>query len=515
MISQRNILILLVLIALLLRVLCSVSPYSGYSSPPLYGDYEAQRHWMEITTNLNINDWYRNTTQNDLLYWGLDYPPLTAYTSYFIGKIAQFFHPQLVELHESRGYESPETKLFMRLSVIAADVAVFFPAILLFYYAALKTPNFSTNYADLLNIFISPALILTDHGHFQYNNISLGLALCGIAQFILSSARNKQKPPRLVEFYEFLGCVSFVCSLMFKQMSLYYAPAFFFYLLGKKWRENRGKPFDFFLSVALLGLIVLGTIAILLLPFILAGEFSISSITNSILAIITRVFPFNRGLYEDKVANFWCSSGLLIKWTKFFQSSLLIRLSLLLTLASLLPSGLNLVLFPRLPNFLLSLVNSAFAFYLFSFQVHEKTILLPLLPLILLPFIGTNAENQQFYAGLALWAQFIATFSMFPLLYRDNLAMIYFILQFLFIFLNIPLIFTAFSAQFRRIFFFSLLLCAAIHIYFYLGPDLARLPDLKVYFFTLSSFGHFVAFLVATNWAQWKLETEERKSKTQ
>ena len=72
----------------------------------MYGDYEAQRHWMEITTNLPISDWcvclrsvkplrpctlwfaaqglsascrYRNTTDNDLQYWGLDYPPLSAY----------------------------------------------------------------------------------------------------------------------------------------------------------------------------------------------------------------------------------------------------------------------------------------------------------------------------------------------------------------------------------------------------------------------------------------------------
>ena len=40
---------------------------------------------MEITTNLNIKEWYINSTLNDLLYWGLDYPPLTAYHSYLNG----------------------------------------------------------------------------------------------------------------------------------------------------------------------------------------------------------------------------------------------------------------------------------------------------------------------------------------------------------------------------------------------------------------------------------------------
>jgi alpha-1,3-glucosyltransferase len=59
--------------------------YSGYATPPMYGDYEAQRHWMEITHHLPINQWYFNTSDNNLTYWGLDYPPLTAYHSKVMG----------------------------------------------------------------------------------------------------------------------------------------------------------------------------------------------------------------------------------------------------------------------------------------------------------------------------------------------------------------------------------------------------------------------------------------------
>lgn len=32
--------------------------FVGYGKPPMYGDYEAQRHWMEITYNLPIENWY-------------------------------------------------------------------------------------------------------------------------------------------------------------------------------------------------------------------------------------------------------------------------------------------------------------------------------------------------------------------------------------------------------------------------------------------------------------------------
>lgn len=47
----------------------------------MFGDYEAQRHWMELTVHLPIRRWYTY----DLQYWGLDYPPLTAYVSWLCG----------------------------------------------------------------------------------------------------------------------------------------------------------------------------------------------------------------------------------------------------------------------------------------------------------------------------------------------------------------------------------------------------------------------------------------------
>ena len=66
-----------------LHLLLSGSFMLGFQSPPMHGDYEAQRHWMEITTQLPISQWYFY----DLQYWGLDYPPLTAYHSWLLGKM--------------------------------------------------------------------------------------------------------------------------------------------------------------------------------------------------------------------------------------------------------------------------------------------------------------------------------------------------------------------------------------------------------------------------------------------
>ncbi|KAK9272590.1 hypothetical protein L1049_002964 [Liquidambar formosana] len=44
--------------AFLMRVVVSPHPYSGANNPPKYGDYEAQRHWMEITLNLSTSGMY-------------------------------------------------------------------------------------------------------------------------------------------------------------------------------------------------------------------------------------------------------------------------------------------------------------------------------------------------------------------------------------------------------------------------------------------------------------------------
>ena len=73
----------------------------GYNKSPMFGDFEAQRHWMEITVNLPVSEWlvnnsykkktlflyprYQNSSSNNLTYWGLDYPLLTAYHSYICG----------------------------------------------------------------------------------------------------------------------------------------------------------------------------------------------------------------------------------------------------------------------------------------------------------------------------------------------------------------------------------------------------------------------------------------------
>lgn len=166
----------------------------GFASPPLRGDFEAQRHWISLTssslsrlgsikipfTRLSIplhhppwpsytsgiendtsssvvplSEWYTH----DLQYWGLDYPPLTAYHSYLIGFIARWsantarfvtLRPPMATTNSSSTAEWEETmramelegqgpdqrsrgqvtlKDFMRATVVVGDLIVWVTAV--------------------------------------------------------------------------------------------------------------------------------------------------------------------------------------------------------------------------------------------------------------------------------------------------------------------------------------------------------------------------------------------------
>jgi alpha-1,3-glucosyltransferase len=132
--------------------------------------------------------------------------------------------------------------------------------------------------------------------------------------------------------------------------------------------------------------------------------------------IVHRVFPVARGLYEDKVGNFWCAISILVKLKQMFPLEQLIRISMLTTLLAVLPSCLYVFRKPTTTQFIYSLAISSLGFFLFSFQVHEKSILLPLLPIAML-----YPQEPQF----VIWFHNVSIFSLWPLLKKDGLALPY------------------------------------------------------------------------------------------
>lgn len=81
--------------------------------------------------------------------------------------------------------------------------------------------------------------------------------------------------------------------------------------------------------------------------------------------------PVHRGLFEDYVANFWCSTHPLIKWKHLFSQQVLMRAAMACTAAAFAPACLHQILRPSRRGFLYCLTNTAFAFYMFSYQVRR------------------------------------------------------------------------------------------------------------------------------------------------
>jgi alpha-1,3-glucosyltransferase len=135
-----------------------------------------------------------------------------------------------------------------------------------------------------------------------------------------------------------------------------------------------------------------------------------------IYQIFHRVFPVARGLYEDKVANFWCALSVLVKLKQLFSLEQLIQISIISTLIAVLPACFYVFRKPVGISFIYALAISSLGFFLFSFQVHEKSVLLPLLPIAML-----YPQEPKF----VIWFHNVALYSLWPLLKKDGLLIPY------------------------------------------------------------------------------------------
>lgn len=522
----------------------------GFQVAPMHGDFEAQRHWMEITTHLPMAKWYLY----DLQYWGLDYPPLTAYHSWLLGKmyVAQlhnpyiFFHrghkltensgaivePAWFALDKSRGFEDPHLKVFMRATVVVSEYLIYIPAIVNFLrrYTRMQGVHAWSASIALVAILLQPATILIDHGHFQYNTVMLGLVVASLDAILAG---------RML-----WACLFFVGALGFKQMALYYAPVMFAYLLGVC-IFPRIRP----LRLINIALITLAAFALLFAPLLFAATnpearklFASSEqppllqalpisfdkntvaygITFQLAQTVHRVLPFSRGIFEDKVANAWCAIHTFYKLHRF-DVSLLQRASLGATLASIIiPCGI-IFRHPRASLILPALSCVSWGFFLFSFQVHEKSVLLPLLPMTLsLAGDGGLSKENRAWVG---WANVLGSWTMYPLLKREELRVPYIVMTLLWAYLmGLPPV--CLETYRSRVHpedanpqFEPQILTKLIHFSFYFAmvgwhvleafvPTPAGKPDLWVVFNALIGAGGFgLAYL----WCMWKLISQCRQ----
>ena len=329
----------------------------------------------------------------------------------------------------------------MRATVIVSDYVVYVPAAILMNrkLGQVRSVNDWESSIALVAILMQPASILIDHAHFQYNTVMLGFVLASIYSALSE--------------HHLWSCIFFVAALSYKQMALYFAPAVAAYLFGvcmtPSVRPGR------LMGIAIVTVLAFASAFAPLLLGALYDKYRginpplsitdrqvnplLSSLTPYIdpealyfplllqtTQILHRVFPFARGLFEDKVANFWCCIHTVHK-LHGYPIPLLQRLSLLATIVAILPACMTVSLFPRRELLPWAMASSAWGFFLFSFQVHEKSVLLPLLPMtILLGVDGGLAVGTRSWIGLA---NMLGVWTLFPLLKKDELRVPYLVLS--------------------------------------------------------------------------------------
>ncbi|XP_063638607.1 probable dolichyl pyrophosphate Glc1Man9GlcNAc2 alpha-1,3-glucosyltransferase isoform X6 [Pan troglodytes] len=332
--------------------------------------------------------------------WTLDYPPFFAWFEYILSHVAKYFDQEMLNVH-NLNYSSSRTLLFQRFSVIFMDV--------LFVYAVrecckcidgkkvgkelTEKPKFILSVLLLWNF----GLLIVDHIHFQYNGFLFGLMLLSIA--------------RLFQKRHMEGAFLFAVLLHFKHIYLYVAPAYGVYLLrsycftaNKPDGSIRWKSFSF-VRVISLGLVVFLVSALSLGPFLAL---------NQLPQVFSRLFPFKRGLCHAYWApNFWALYNALDKVLS--------------------------VIGPR--GFLRCLTLCALSSFMFGWHVHEKAILLAILPMSLLS-VGKAGD-----ASIFLILTTTGHYSLFPLLFTAPELPIKILLMLLFTIYSISSLKTLFRKE--------------------------------------------------------------------
>lgn len=419
---------------------------------------------MEVTISLPPAEWYENTPDNDLNYWGIDYPPLSAYYSWICGKIIKLFDKDIVELHVSRGIETESSKCLLRLSVILSDVFFLLPASLQLCLKYNRKRNDQTLWL-FVAVALEPCLLLIDHGHFQYNGVSIALVLWSLC-FLLED--------RLI-----LACVFYICSVHFKQTSLYYSLCFVSYYFSRLKLQQKRIQKLFYCAV-----VTLSVLTVIWWPWLRDW--------NRFLQVLCRIFPVSRGLYEDKVANFWCTLSPVVKVHRLVSSFSLLLICSFLTVSSSMPFMVMTWRQPTTRILFISFTAVPLCFYLFSYQVHEKQI-------ILSTFIARFLYFD--FPWLSLFFSMTGLASMFPLFMREHLHPTYIGCCLLQVWLQTTIPRTSGNQlewTFSKSLYFSAFI--AIHLLLLFATPPVRYPHIFILLTTSLCFIYFIALLAFFVW---------------
>lgn len=376
--------------------------YPAYHST----DFDVHRNWLAITHGVPLREWYYEATSQ----WTLDYPPFFAYFEWLIG----WFAPKSViedgcfNILPTGNYGWP-TVVFQRTTVVITELLL--SAAL---YAFVKTRGeeswglgYKQRKAVAAIIWLHPGWLILDHIHFQYNGFLFGI-------FVFSLVAGSRG--------HYLWCAAtFATLLCFKHIFLYVAPAYFAWLLRGYILQNGQIHF---MRAIKLGLATLSPIIVAIAPFI-----------NDWEQLVTRLFPFSRGLTHAYWApNIWALYSFADKVIGLIRGNSVgggsrgivgdvafsnlpqltpfacFVISAALQFCSIIPVLLK----PSFTRFLATITSCAFASFLFGWHVHEKAIML-----VVVPFAFLSLVNRRLLVAFypLLW---VSCVSLFPLIWTHE-----------------------------------------------------------------------------------------------
>lgn len=391
-------------------------------------DYEVHRNWLAITHSLPVKKWYYEDTSP----WTLDYPPFFAWFEYILSIFAQYFDKEMLVI-DNLNYDSPKTTIFQRSSVIITD--------LLFAYGVSrvcrvlsgfkKVIGWSSNVVLPILLLTNAGLLMLDHIHFQYNGMLYGVLLISVSY--------------MIEERFLCSAFWFAVLINLKHIYIYMAPVYFMYLLRNYCLTMVKSGSQKFINIAVNYVNFFKLSAIVVAVFLV----SFGPFYNQMAQVLTRLFPFKRGLSHAYWApNFWAiynfvdrlgtavygklngnsvklekgssTSGLVGDINHTFLPQISPAVTLFLTVLFILPAVYK--LFRNVKNpiyFLKSLVICSLTAFLFGWHVHEKAILMAIIPLSISAIL-----NQRIDAKCFLLLSVTGHYSIFPLLEDNNLTLI-------------------------------------------------------------------------------------------
>ncbi|XP_030567454.1 probable dolichyl pyrophosphate Glc1Man9GlcNAc2 alpha-1,3-glucosyltransferase [Drosophila novamexicana] len=372
-------------------------------------DFEVHRNWLAITHSLPLNRWYLDATSE----WTLDYPPFFAYFEWLLSQVAKYVDPNML-IVQNLNYASVRTVHFQRISVIIMDL-IYMLGVRCCMSALGIVPATQKHIAGCMLLFLNVGLIFVDHIHFQYNGFLFGILLLSI------SALLRQR--------YLWSAFAFAVLLNFKHIFLYMAPAFGVYLLK-----------FYCLAQGNFGQNTLRLLAVGLVPFVL----SFGPFWHQLPQLMSRLFPFKRGLTHAYWApNIWAlynaadkvavialkrtteseatstSSGLVQEVQHVVLPTITPSITFALTFLFMLPILIKLFMTRSREHarllFLRAVVLCSCSSFMFGWHVHEKAILMCLIPLCLLALLDRRDARFAYILAVAGY------YSLFPLLFEVDL----------------------------------------------------------------------------------------------